>query len=330
MSLISMFWGPNLYAVLALIAPILFALILYPDSFSLSWNEGRGGFIFALAFIVFELLSYEKTVPKIRRLYIVCILSFLTIIYFASLESLGLQELIRSSASANHVVLPESWTWMWDFIVLCSFLASSLFILFGTKFYKIAPAAIIYLAGNAIILSLDAFFPYDSLGPLQMIVPLYLEIDEVTINWVDKYLIDLGPGTPAVAEGNSLVLTGINGPFALRVFWPSAGVHSLIIYTLVMLAFLLKIEIPLNRRLAYFVIGTLGTAVVNVVRIISLSFFPLLVTTNVYEWEAYHSIAGEVMFLPWLGVYLISIMQIEQRLKMFDLRNKNNSPSSHT
>jgi hypothetical protein len=34
--------------------------------------------------------------------------------------------------------------------------------------------------------------------------------------------------------------------------------------------------------------------------------------------------------LPWLGVYLISIMQIEQRLKMFDLRNKNNSPSSHT
>ncbi|MFZ0740116.1 MAG: exosortase/archaeosortase family protein, partial [Nitrososphaeraceae archaeon] len=198
------------------------------------------------------------------------------------------------------------------------------------KFYKISPAAIIYLAGNAIILSLDAFFPYDSLGPLQMIVPLYLEIDEVTINWVDKYLIDLGPGTPAVAEGNSLVLTGLNGPFALRVFWPSAGVHSLIIYTLVMLAFLLKIEIPLNRRLAYFVIGTLGTAVVNVVRIISLSFFPLLVTTNVYEWEAYHSIAGEVMFLPWLGVYLISIMQIEQRLKMFDLRNKNNSPSSHT
>ena len=131
---ISMFSGPNLYVVLALIAPILFAIILYPDSFSLSWNEGRGGFIFALAFIVFELLSYEKTVPKIRRLYIVCILSFLTIIYFASLESLGLQELIRSSASANHVVLPESWTWMWDFIVLCSFLASSLL---HTLWYKI-------------------------------------------------------------------------------------------------------------------------------------------------------------------------------------------------
>lgn len=98
-------------------------------------------------------------------------------------------------------------------------------------------------------------------------------MDEAIINWVDRYLIDLGPWTPAMAEGNSLVLTGLNGPFALRVFWPSAGVHSLVIYTIVMLAFLLKMQIPLERRVVYFVIGTLGTFIVNLVRIISLSFF---------------------------------------------------------
>jgi thaumarchaeosortase len=91
----------------------------------------------------------------------------------------------------------------------------------------------------------------------------------------------------------------------------------LIIYTIVMLVFLLKIEIPRNRRIAYFVIGTFGTTIVNVVRLISLSFFPLLVTTNIEEWEGYHSIAGEIMFLPWLGVYLITIMYIEQRLRMY-------------
>lgn len=224
---------------------------------------------------------------------------------------------MKSSASFYDVVLPDSWTWMWDFIVLLLFLVSSLLILFGGRFYTVAPAAIVYLAGNAIILSLDAFFPYDSLGPLQMIVPYYLEMDEAIINWVDKHLTDLGPGAPAVAEGNSLVLTGSNGPFALRVFWPSAGVHSLIIYTIVMLAFLLKMQIPLNRRIAYFVIGTLGTIVVNMVRILSLSFFPLLVTTNIQAWEGYHSIAGEVMFLPWLGVYFITIMYIEKRMKHY-------------
>jgi thaumarchaeosortase len=324
MYLASLLVGSRTYTIFALIAPIISAFILYPDSFTLSWNEGRGGFLFVLIFIVYELLSNPKLTTSTRRLYIVCILSSFTIFYFVSLGLFGFQEVIKSSAGAFNVVLPDSWTWMWDFIVLASFLASALFILFGTRFLKVAPAAIIYLAGSAIILSLDAFFPYESLGPLQIIVPLYLEIDEAVINWVDKHIIDLGPGTPAAAEGNSLVLTGLNGPFALRVFWPSAGVHSLIIYSIVMLAFLLKMPLPMDRRVAYFVIGTFGTAVVNIVRIISLSFFPLLVTSNIQEWEGYHSVAGEVMFLPWLIVYLIIIMKVEQKTKLYVTNDSNN------
>ena len=324
MYLASLLVDSRTYTIFALIAPIVFALILYPDSFTLSWNEGRGGFLFVLIFIVFELISTPKFSTSTKRLYIMYILSLFTIFYFASLELFGFQEVIKSSAGAYNVVLPDSWTWMWDFIVLASFLASALFVLFGTRFLKVAPAAIIYLAGSAIILALDAFFPYDSLGPLQIIVPFYLEIDEAVINWVDKHIIDLGPGTPAAAEGNSLVLTGLNGPFALRVFWPSAGVHSLIIYSIVMLAFLLKMQIPVDRRVAYFVIGTVGTAAVNIVRIISLSFFPLLVTSNIQEWEGYHSIAGEVMFLPWLIIYLITIWNIEQKTKFYVTSDSNN------
>jgi thaumarchaeosortase len=91
-----------------------------------------------------------------------------------------------------------------------------------------------------------------------------------------------------------------------------------------MLAFLLKMQIPVDRRVAYFVIGTVGTAAVNIVRIISLSFFPLLVTSNIQEWEGYHSIAGEVMFLPWLIIYLITIWNIEQKTKLYVTNNSNN------
>ena len=186
MYLASLLVDSRTYTIFALIAPIVFALILYPDSFTLSWNEGRGSFLFVLIFIVFELISTPKFSTSTRRLYIVYTLSLFTIFYFASLELFGFQEVIKSSAGAYNVVLPDSWTWMWDFIVLASFLASALFVLFGTRFLKVAPAAIIYLAGSAIILALDAFFPYDSLGPLQIIVPFYLEIDEAVINWVDK------------------------------------------------------------------------------------------------------------------------------------------------
>jgi thaumarchaeosortase len=242
----------------------------------------------------------------------------LTISYFIALPY-GLSDYIRNGKDAYNVSLVDSWMWMWDFIVMAIFVASSLLMLFGKKWYKIASAGMIYLAGSALILALDAFFPFDSLGPLQIIVPIYLQIDQAVINFIDTYVINVGPQTPnnsaepALARGNLLVMNGLHGPFALQVFWPSAGVHSMIIYTLVMLALLIKMDMPLPRKLIYFAAGTLGTVATNLVRIVSLSLYALVVTTDIQEWEAFHSIAGEIMFLPWLGIYLGVVIYIENK-----------------
>jgi thaumarchaeosortase len=230
---------------------------------------------------------------------------------------LGLRTSIHDAGLAYEVQLIDSWDWMWDFIVMAVFVGASLALLFGKKWYKIAPAGAIYLAGSAAILALDAFFPYDTLGPLQFIVPIYLQIDQGIVNFIDTNIVNVGPenpestSAPARARDNLLILNGLHGPFALQVFWPSAGVHSMIIYTLVMLAFLLKMDMPLKRKLILFAIGTFGTAAVNVIRIIALTLYALVVTTNVREWEAFHSVAGEIMFLPWLGVYLGIVMFME-------------------
>ncbi|HEU4606043.1 MAG TPA: exosortase/archaeosortase family protein, partial [Nitrososphaera sp.] len=130
------------------------------------------------------------------------------------------------------------------------------------------------------------------------------------------------PANPANARDNLLILNGLHGPFALKVYWPSAGVHSMIIFTLVMLAFLLKMDIPLKRKLIYFAIGTFGTVSVNVIRITALSLYALVVTTNVSEWEAFHSVAGEIMFLPWLGIYLGIVMYVEgKRMRRLQAEN---------
>jgi thaumarchaeosortase len=72
-------------------------------------------------------------------------------------------------------------------------------------------------------------------------------------------------------------------------------------------------DMPLKRKLIYFAIGTFGTVSVNVIRITSLSLYALVVTTNVSEWEAFHSVAGEIMFLPWLGIYLGIVMFVESK-----------------
>jgi len=289
--------------MLLIASPILFVLAAYPDSFSMSWNQGRGGFLFGLAFIVAEIIGIKFIVSK-RRLIFGIPLAAVTIIYFVLLD-FGLHDYIINAAPAFNVQLIYSWEWFWDFLVITIFAISASILMFGKKWIRIVIAGPVFLAGSAIILSLDAFFPYDALGPLQYFVPHLVQTNVWIIN-----ALDLGVAT---ARDNLMFLRGDHGPFALQVFWPSAGVHSVVIYSLVMMAFLLKMNIKQNRKIMYFGLGIIGTIVINLIRIFSLSVFALKVSTNPVEFEEYHSVAGKIMFLPWLFVFLLVVTIIETK-----------------
>lgn len=303
-------------------SPILFAVLAYPESIAWSWNEGRGGYLFGLIFVVAELVGLKLTISKIR-LYAVIPLAAVVMIYLYMLEN-GLREQITNAASQFNVQLIYSWTWMWDFVIMALFMVAALYVLFGWKWIRIAPAGPIFLSGTAIILSLDAFFPYDTLGPLQYVVPYLVNTNVWLIG-----VFDLGT---AIARDNLMLLRGEHGSIALRVFWPSAGVHSIIIFSLVIGAFMLKLNIPRMRKLTYFGIGIIGTIVINMIRIFSLSWYALKVTADPVAWEEYHKIAGEIMFLPWLFAFILVVILIEsRRLKKIEARQNNNSdlqPSS--
>lgn len=291
------------FAIIIIVSPVLFALVYYPDSFSLSWNQGRGGFLFAMAFVAAELIGIKIIVSQ-KRVLMTIPFAAAVFAYLISLD-FGLREYIQEGAKSYNVNLIHSWTWMWDFVVMAAFVIAAVTILFGKKWIRIAPAGPIFLCGSAIILSLDAFFPYDTLGPLQYIVPYFVKANVGIINFFDL-------GT-AIARNNLMFLKGEHGSMALQVFWPSAGVHSVIIYSLVMMAFLLKMNIAPRRKAMYFAIGIAGTIGVNMIRIFSLSLFVLKVSTNPVEFEEFHGIAGEIMFLPWLFAFLFVVTAIETR-----------------
>ena len=289
--------------MLLIASPILFVLAVYPDSFSMSWNQGRGGFLFGLAFIVAEIIGIKFIVSRTRLIFGIP-LAVATIIYFVLLD-FGLHDYIINAAPAFNVQLIYSWEWFWDFLVITIFAISASILMFGKKWIRIVIAGPVFLAGSAIILSLDAFFPYDALGPLQYFVPHLVQTNVWIIN-----AFELGTAT---ARDNLMFLQGDHGPFALQVFWPSAGVHSVVIYSLVMMAFLLKMNIKQNRKIMYFGLGIIGTIVINLIRIFSLSVFALKVSTNPVEFEEYHSVAGEIMFLPWLFGFLLVVTIIETK-----------------
>ena len=292
-----------IFGISIISSPILFAMIAFPDSIAWSWNEGRGGYFFALIFIVAELIGLKIVISK-KKLLVVMPLTLATIVYLVSLEY-GLREYIIESAKYFDVQLIYSWTWMWDFVVMAIFIVIALSIFFGKRWVRIAPAGPIFLIGTAIILSLDAFFPYDTLGPLQYVVPYFVQANVWLIT-----VLDLGT---AVARDNVMFLRGDHGSMALQVFWPSAGVHSIIIFSLVIGAFMLKLNILRTRKVIYFVLGIIGTVIVNLIRIFSLSWYALKVTTDPVAWEEYHKIAGEIMFLPWLFAFILVVILIESR-----------------
>jgi len=293
----------TILSMLLIASPILFVLAAYPDSFSMSWNQGRGGFLFGLAFIIAEIIGIKFIVSRTRLIFGIP-LAIATIIYFVLLD-FGLHDYIINAAPAFNVQLIYSWEWFWDFLVITIFAISASILMFGKKWIRIVIAGPVFLAGSAIILSLDAFFPYDTLGPLQYFVPHLVQTNVWIIN-----AFELGTAT---ARDNLMFLQGDHGPFALQVFWPSAGVHSVVIYSLVMMAFLLKMNIKQNRKIMYFVLGIIGTIVINLIRIFSLSVFALKVSTNPVEFEEYHSVAGEIMFLPWLFGFLLVVTIIETK-----------------
>ncbi|MFZ0224929.1 MAG: hypothetical protein WAM42_24870, partial [Candidatus Nitrosopolaris sp.] len=123
--------NPNMAVILVLVAPILFSIIAYPSTFNLSWNEGRGGFFIALVFIPAEILGLQLNVDLKKYCIVIC-LSVLTIGYFIALP-IGLRDSIISAAPFYRVQLIDSWTWMWDFVVMATYVVLSQIVLFGKK-----------------------------------------------------------------------------------------------------------------------------------------------------------------------------------------------------
>ena len=304
-----------IFGIAIISSPILFSMIAFPDSITWSWNEGRGGYLFALIFVVAELVGLRIVISK-KRLLAVIPMALLVIAYLISLEY-GFRDYIIAYGESIDIPLIFSFTWMWDFIVMAIFILVALTVFFGKRWIRIAPAAPIFLTGTAIILSLDAFFPYDTLGPLQYVVPFFVQANV----WI---ITTLELGT-AVARDNVMFLRGDHGSMALQVFWPSAGVHSIIIFSLVIGAFMLKMNIPRGRKSVYFIMGIIGTIVVNLIRIFSLSWYALKVTTDPVAWEEYHKIAGEIMFLPWLFAFILIVIVIETR-RLKKMESKGNLP----
>jgi thaumarchaeosortase len=118
------------------------------------------------------------------------------------------------------------------------------------------------------------------------------------------------PIPSVLLQGNRLYLWGFRGPMTLVIYWPSSGVVSMIVYSLVILVLMVKLEAPRRRKFVYAVVGAAGTYFVNVIRITSIVLYVTYISLDV---EAFHQSIGEILFICWIFIYLLLVLHVEDR-----------------
>jgi exosortase/archaeosortase family protein len=98
--------------------------------------------------------------------------------------------------------------------------------------------------------------------------------------------------------------------YSALIDWPCSGVHSLILFVLIILVFFKRFELSSFRKAVYFICGFFGTYFVNVLRVASI----LVIGLNSGDKAArtFHDTYGELYFLAWMLLYLLLIICIER------------------
>jgi thaumarchaeosortase len=304
-------------ALLALSAiPVLFLLVLAPDTFGLSWagfgKLGRGGLLFVLFFLWFELLDFRKVAkPHVTRTRkaAIAILFALALTYFGGLGLAGqftdfIYSIGRNLGASGDV--SNSFLMATDYLVLTLYIAGLAAAFFSARAVLGIFTAIVFSAGMLIMYLLDAFFPYGSLGPLQF--------------WADFIVagvgfLSSGFGLPIYGFNNVLTILGKHGTYQLIVFWPSVGVHSMLIYSLVMVLLAARLAAPASRKIMYAIAGVGGTVFLNVTRIFLIAYYGYEYAVSGADLDAFHNSIGEFLFPIWIVVFLLIVLNIEGRLQ---------------
>ena len=286
---------------------VLTAFVADPYSFTHTWNEGRSAMLAVVPLVFLE--SGRRSFAPLSG-WRKALAAWSTIgagaLYYYSYAQPSVFNWIVSlgrSLGVSPIIVQFSWVWGIDYAVTSVFLASLLLLDRQTK--TITP--FIYTAGMASFLFIDVLLPENTLGPFGYIVPPVLQM-------VAGALDVFAPGA-AHSHGNILMLQNSAGAtLNLQVFWPSAGLDGIVIGLLVVFAICVKAGTGWRRGALYLGLGVVGSFLVNVLRLALLAGYALSNITNPQAFQAFHSVIGELIFIPWIVAFVVLILRRESRI----------------
>ena len=315
--------------LIVLLAPVIWLVVIDPGSFSLIWfwgrQIGRAGFAFIFFLVVWDWHDSRRrlkaTGKRWRQVLALIMLSLVLVYYWERVVNSAWTDYLRVYVTSRLGVSqksPLSFLLAVDFVVYALYFITITAVLYSPSAASLLITPVIYALGSGILDMMDAFFPEDSLAFLQVWVYVIWNVVILILSVLGFHNVVRSPFGPippptVLLEGNHLYLWGFKGFITLAIFWPSSGVVSMIVYSLVIAVLMVKLEATRKRKTAYAIVGALGTYFVNVIRITMIVLYVTYVSLDV---EAFHESIGEVLFVCWIFAYLLVVIRIENRLSL--------------
>ncbi|HXZ91059.1 MAG TPA: exosortase/archaeosortase family protein [Candidatus Dormibacteraeota bacterium] len=329
------------YPLLLIVFPIAFLITADPASFTLVWfvgqQVGRAGIAFVFFLVAWDFHDSRKKfkATRDRRRYVlvaIILVALLVYYYFRIFNGFFERPPINPANNTpmdsafttylrvyvtSHLGVsqdsPLSFLLAMDYLTYAVYCMLATVILYSSRSTLLMATPVIYTVGSAILDMMDAFFPENSLAFLQVWVYLIWNVVVFILGLTGFHTnVDplKGPINPPSLwlRGNQLTLYGFKGNMPLVIYWPSSGVVSMIVYSLVILVLMVKLDASRTRKIIYAIIGGVGTYFVNVMRI---SLIVLYITYISLDFEAFHASIGEVLFIIWIFIYLLLVIHFE-------------------
>ncbi len=308
----------KLLPLVAFAVPLIWLYMLEPATFELLW-KGRTFQLFFFWLIGLELvLGWEELgKPKLNRL-----LSAKTAVYGISLVLPtsyvvasyygGLNNVITNWAIQNHVTqglgVQEALSWersmplSIEYFVFAALFCVIVYLSFGFRGLKTFSVPGFFLIIVGVIYLVDNIYPYGQFAPFQIFVPTTTNLAAAILNFMGyKTSITYAQNMPYLTSSDP---NRLNASATFSIAWPCAGIESFLIFTVVILLFMKRMNISLKGKIGYFAFGVVITYIINSLRIVSI----FLIGMDGGNIDTFHFYYGPLYAITWIVSYPIIIL----------------------
>lgn len=316
-------WLPQDAFPLLMVLSVVGFYLINPDKFQTMWI-GYAVFVYIAFFAVLTWLFYRQ-IPKKQaaesRVFWLGALSFFAgmciyqmLIYIGVLPTYISQ--LGAALGIKGWYLDVSWPTTFDLLIFTTYLVGLIVSFFSVKSLRYFLGPVLYSGALVVFFVIDAVVPQNTFADaaFEFFVPGLVSISAGLLHMLNVNM-------EIVGNGSIMHITKPTGSAYVQVNWPCAGIHSLLIYTAIAVAFLQFLDISKMRKIIYASIGFFGTIFVNILRITSIVYAYYYFDVSI---QTFHAYSGELFFISWMVIFLFAVTMVERAWPSREQRKEEN------